>query len=423
MDEITDPLSQTANAGDMDVAGPSARVRHLLDEARAAFVAEGFGGVSIDEIARRAGVSKETIYRHFPDKPALFRAALTEFEGRFALRTAALGQVEAPIALQEMARAICDTAVEGGLLSPLWLAAGLAGHMPDFARELQQAQWQRLEPLREALAAHARARGLVIAVPMALALDFGSLAVEGPAQLLGFALPPAQQRKRLAVRVAALFEGGLQALSAQGAMPDRSDEVYRPSAPSPEHLRRLLDVSATHFLGQGYEATNLAALGAQAQVGRGTLYRHFGSKEGLFAATLRDLATQVAQSARVPALPDRADVSALARFLFAAIGNLGGSPSLELHRTAISSSRREPTLAREVHDTVRAPWLRPLTAWIANLTGLPDAQWLARQTLVLALQGSRLFAMGTEQTVEEAQHHAERSAQIILHGYIAMLNA
>ena len=32
------------------------------------------------------------------------------------------------------------------------------------------------------------------------------------------------------------------------------------------------------------------ALGAQAQVGRGTLYRHFGSKEGLFAATLRDLA-------------------------------------------------------------------------------------------------------------------------------------
>jgi hypothetical protein len=42
---------------------------------------------------------------------------------------------------------------------------------------------------------------------------------------------------------------------------------------------------------------------------------------------------------------------------------------------------------------------------------------------VLALQGSRLFAMGTEQTVEEAQHHAERSAQIILHGYIAMLNA
>lgn len=423
MNEIADPLPQAATTGDSDAAGPSVRVRHLLDVARAAFVAEGFGGVSVDEIARRAGVSKETIYRHFPDKPALFRAALTEIEGRFALRTAALGQGESPIALQEMARAICDAAVEGGLLSPLWLAAGLAGRMPDFARELQQGQWQRLEPLREALEAHARARRVVAAVPMALALDFGSLAVEGPAQLLGFALPPVEHRERLAARVAALFEGGLQALSAQGAMPDRLDEVYTPAAPSPEHVRRLLDVSAAHFLGQGFEATNLAALGAQAQVGRGTLYRHFGSKEGLFAATLRDLATQVAQAARVPALPDGPDVPGLARFLAAAIGNLGGSPSLELHRAAISSSRREPALAREVHDTVRAPWSRPLAAWIAGLTGLPDGRWLARQALALTLQGSRLFATGTSLTSVEAKSHANRSAQIMLHGYISALNA
>jgi AcrR family transcriptional regulator len=187
-------------------------------------------------------------------------------------------------------------------------------------------------------------------------------------------------------------------------------------------LRRLLDVSAAHFLGQGYEATNLAALGAQAQVGRGTLYRHFGSKEGLFAATLRDLALQVAQAARVPALPDRPDAPGLARFLAAAIGNLGGSPSLDLHRTAISASRREPGLAREVHDTVRAPWLRPLAAWISGLTGLPDAQWLGRQALVLALQGSRLFTMGASLTGAAANAQANRAAQIMLSGYISAMN-
>lgn len=420
MEQIAEPLPPVvANAA--DGAGPSVRVRHLLDEARAAFVAEGFGGVSIDEIARRAGVSKETIYRHFPDKPALFRAALTEMEGRFTLRAAALGQGDSPIALQAMARAICDTAVEGGLLSPLWLAAGLAGRMPDFARELQQGQWQRLEPLREALETHARAGGIQAAVPMALALDFGSLAVEGPAQLLGFAPPPRERREMLAIRVAALFDRGMLALPAQGAMPDRADEVHHPTAPPPAHLRRLLGIAATHFLERGYDATNLAMLGAEAHVGRGTLYRHFGNKEGLFAATLRDLASQVAQAARVPPLPEGPDTAGLAQFLLAAIGNLGGSPSLELHRTAISASRREPALAREVHDMVRAPWAEPLALWIGRMTGLPDARWLARQALVLALQGSRPFSTGIGLSGQEAEGQARLSAQIMLHGYIAAL--
>jgi AcrR family transcriptional regulator len=36
------------------------------------FVAHGFAGVSVDEIARRARVSKPTIYAHFGDKERLF---------------------------------------------------------------------------------------------------------------------------------------------------------------------------------------------------------------------------------------------------------------------------------------------------------------------------------------------------------------
>jgi AcrR family transcriptional regulator len=46
-----------------DVASP--RVRHLLASARAQFVERGFDAVSIDAIARTAGVSKETIYPPF----------------------------------------------------------------------------------------------------------------------------------------------------------------------------------------------------------------------------------------------------------------------------------------------------------------------------------------------------------------------
>ena len=42
------------------------------------FLAEGFERASLDQIACRAGVSKQTIYSHFADKEALFKAICTE---------------------------------------------------------------------------------------------------------------------------------------------------------------------------------------------------------------------------------------------------------------------------------------------------------------------------------------------------------
>jgi AcrR family transcriptional regulator len=45
--------------------------------AREVFIADGFQGASVDEIARVAGVSKATLYRYFPDKRLLFMEVAT----------------------------------------------------------------------------------------------------------------------------------------------------------------------------------------------------------------------------------------------------------------------------------------------------------------------------------------------------------
>lgn len=50
---------------------------HLLRVAAAAFAADGLS-VSLDEIARRAGLGPGTLYRHFPTKEALFEAVVHE---------------------------------------------------------------------------------------------------------------------------------------------------------------------------------------------------------------------------------------------------------------------------------------------------------------------------------------------------------
>ena len=59
------------------VAAPS-KLRQILDGAKSVFFDVGFEGAGVDEIARRAGVSKATMYSYFPDKRALFAAVVEE---------------------------------------------------------------------------------------------------------------------------------------------------------------------------------------------------------------------------------------------------------------------------------------------------------------------------------------------------------
>ena len=49
------------------------KYEQVLQGAREVFMADGFEGASVDDIARVAGVSKATLYSYFPDKRLLFR--------------------------------------------------------------------------------------------------------------------------------------------------------------------------------------------------------------------------------------------------------------------------------------------------------------------------------------------------------------
>ena len=53
------------------------KFEQVLDGARRVFMADGFEGASVDDIARAAGVSKATLYIYFPDKRVLFMEVAT----------------------------------------------------------------------------------------------------------------------------------------------------------------------------------------------------------------------------------------------------------------------------------------------------------------------------------------------------------
>ena len=65
-----------------------AETRHIIaDAAQREFLANGYVGACVDDIAKSAGVSKKTLYRLIPTKADLFRASITDRIDRFMLAT------------------------------------------------------------------------------------------------------------------------------------------------------------------------------------------------------------------------------------------------------------------------------------------------------------------------------------------------
>jgi AcrR family transcriptional regulator len=93
---------ESAGAGDGTVA---ATREAILDAAQAALEAHGVRRTTVSDIARRCGVSRQTIYRYWPDVTSLYAQVLT----RELLRTV---PVEAPVSsLDGLVSALVATAV------------------------------------------------------------------------------------------------------------------------------------------------------------------------------------------------------------------------------------------------------------------------------------------------------------------------
>jgi len=66
--------------------------RRILEAAGARFFAHGFTRVSMDELAEDLGMSKKTLYAHFPSKEALLKAVLRAMMREISTRVDALTQ-------------------------------------------------------------------------------------------------------------------------------------------------------------------------------------------------------------------------------------------------------------------------------------------------------------------------------------------
>jgi AcrR family transcriptional regulator len=119
--------------------GRSARKRRaILEAARTLFLAKGYGGTSMDDVAARAAVSKQTVYKHFEDKERLFTAIITgdiaETEGLTQSLADALPQTQdLERDLREFARRHVVDVMQPHLVRMRRILIGEADRFPDLA--------------------------------------------------------------------------------------------------------------------------------------------------------------------------------------------------------------------------------------------------------------------------------------------------
>src|SRR5215212_1750060 len=80
---------------------PRGKAEAVLAAAERAFLASGFGAVTMDAIARDAGVSKATVYAHYHSKEELFGAVVADLSERrfhgFSAEALDPGDIEASL--------------------------------------------------------------------------------------------------------------------------------------------------------------------------------------------------------------------------------------------------------------------------------------------------------------------------------------
>ena len=154
-----DPLVAADNA---EGSSRGARKRTaILEAAQQVFFANGFVGASMDQVAATAAVSKQTVYKHFGDKQALFREVVTNVvrarEGGIAPDFLATGEGPIGERLRSFARHFLKGVMQPNVLKLRRLVIGEAGRFPELGQSFydlghKRAVEQLAVALREAVA-------------------------------------------------------------------------------------------------------------------------------------------------------------------------------------------------------------------------------------------------------------------------------
>lgn len=200
----------------------------ILEAATTLFLSQGYGGTSIEAVARRARISKRTFYHRFEDKPALFGAVVHHIIDR--LRPPAGVPLIEGANLQEILERLAGLMLRGALapqaIALHRLAVAESARFPTLARIVtQQGPAQEgIMLIAGILDREARAGRLALENPNFAAEEFLHMVIGLPqrrAMGLGIPMTPAEL-EGWARDVVNLFLNGCRGWARAATSPQRS---------------------------------------------------------------------------------------------------------------------------------------------------------------------------------------------------------
>lgn len=91
---MSERTNATARVGRPLKAERNAAAERIMDAATTLFATRGFAGTSMEQVASQCGAGKDTVYRRFPSKVALFEAVVEHAHARAVARLRDLSTME-----------------------------------------------------------------------------------------------------------------------------------------------------------------------------------------------------------------------------------------------------------------------------------------------------------------------------------------
>jgi AcrR family transcriptional regulator len=147
----------------------------LLDVALQEFLAHGYGGTSLTQIVKAAGISKTTLYARFGSKEDLFRAIVQQQIARLSAATA-LRSSKGPPSLAEGLKAYgnrtLEISLEGELLEVNRLIYSESARFPELGTAAAERSQQGIADVAAFIAGCAEREGIPCRDPNAVAMAF-----------------------------------------------------------------------------------------------------------------------------------------------------------------------------------------------------------------------------------------------------------
>ncbi len=200
-------------------------------------------------------------------------------------------------------------------------------------------------------------------------------------------------------------------------------EEERPRASrGPARLAEILTAAEDVFLEQGYGAATMDDIAARAGASKATMYKHFGSKEALFAEIVSRSVPDITRGSTRALQAEGTLHAVLVNWSLELLKHITPPRSVAMYKLIIAESSRSPELAKIYYEKGPASGQRQLTEFFRQAAAdgrmrCPDPKLASRLFMAAT------FGDGFERAVFVVDPDSERTTKVYVNEAVAMFLA